>query len=126
MTPVENFIYQFEGKQRELLLYFHNLLTEQLGLSVKIRYKIPFYDGKSWICYLNPTKNNKVEIAFVRGNELSNAQGLLDSKGRKQVYGMEFETISEIPHFAVNEVIQEAILLDETMPYRLKRKTKPG
>lgn len=124
MTEVEDFIYQFEGKQREVMMYFHKLLTNDLNLTEKIRFKIPFYFSRSWICYLNPLKNGKVEFAFVRGNELSNFRGILDSKGRKQVYSIEFENVSEIPLMEVNEIIQEAILLDETKPYGSKRKSK--
>lgn len=126
MSEAENFIYQFEGNQREVMLYFHNLLVTELNLTDKIRFKIPFYYGKSWICYLNPTKDNKIEFAFTRGNELSNFQGLLHSKGRKQVYSIEFEKISNIPHQIINEIIQEALLLDETKPYESKRKLKKG
>lgn len=124
MTAVEDFIYQYEGNQREILLYFHHLLTIELNLEDKIRYKIPFYYGKSWICYLNPTKDEKIEYAFVRGNELSNTQGLLNSKGRKQVYSLAFEKVSDIPQAAIMEILQEAILLDETTPYQSKRKSK--
>ena len=124
MSEVEDFIYQFEGSQREVMLHFHNLLTMDLNLTEKIRFKIPFYYGKSWICYLNPTKSGKIEFAFVRGNELSNYQGILDNKGRKQVYSIEFEAVSEIPNEQINEIIQEAILLDETKPYESKRKSK--
>ena len=124
MSEVEDFIYQFEGSQHEVMLHFHNLLTMDLNLTEKIRFKIPFYYGKSWICYLNPTKSGKIEFAFVRGNELSNYQGILDNKGRKQVYSIEFEGVSEIPNEQINEIIQEAILLDETKPYESKRKSK--
>ena len=124
MTAVEDFIYQLEGNQREVLLYFHHLLTTDLNLTEKIRYKIPFYYGKSWICYLNPTKDGKIEFAFIRGNELSNAQGLLENKGRKQVYSLTFEKVSDIPQSTIQEIIQEAILLDETTPYQSKRKSK--
>ncbi|MCG8569090.1 MAG: DUF1801 domain-containing protein [Spirochaetes bacterium] len=122
MGEAEDFIYQFEGNQRETMLYFHNLLTCDLGLEDKIRFKIPFYYRKSWICYLNPTKEKKVEFAFVRGNELSNSQGLLINKGRKQVYSIDFEKVSDIPFRAINEIIQEAIFIDETIPYESKRK----
>ncbi len=124
MSAVEDFIYQFEGSQREVMLYFHDLLTVELNLTEKIRFKIPFYYGKSWICYLNPKKDGKIELAFVRGNELSNYQGILDDKGRKQVCSVEFEKVSEIPIQQMNEIIQEAILLDETTPYESKRKSK--
>lgn len=122
MAEVENFIYEHEGKQREVLLYLHNLLFSDLDLTVKMRYGVPFYYKKSWICYLNPTKKGTIEFAFTRGNELSNEQGLLDSKGRKQVYSVEFESLEDIPKETVNEITQEAILLDEAIPYASKRK----
>ena len=122
MAEVENFIYEHEGKQREVMLYLHNLLSSDLDLTVKMRYGVPFYYKKSWICYLNPTKKGTIEFAFTRGNELSNEQGLLDSKGRKQVYSVEFESLEDIPKETVNEVTQEAILLDEAIPYASKRK----
>ncbi len=124
MTEVEDFIYQFEGEQRAVMFRFHNLLTLELNLISKIRFKIPFYYGKSWICYLNPTKDGKTEFAFVRGNELSNDLGILESRGRKQVYSIAFEKVSEIPMQQMNEIIHEAILLDETKPYESKRKKK--
>ncbi len=124
MTEVEDFIYQYEDDQREVMLFLHNWLTKDLNLTEKIRFEIPFYYGKSWICYLNPTKKDTVEFAFVRGNELSNDQGLLDNKGRKQVYSVEFKSVKAIPQQTLNEIIQEAILLDETKPYESKRKMK--
>lgn len=122
MTEVENYIYRFEDSQREIMLYLHNLLTIELNLRDKLQYKIPFYYRKSWICYVNPTKKKSIEFAFVRGNELSNSLGLLDSKGRKQVCSIELTSLSEIPINDLKAVIQEAILLDETVPYASKRK----
>jgi filamentous hemagglutinin family protein len=122
MSKVWDFIQKFEGRQREVMVYFHHLLTMDLNLEEKIRFGIPFYFGRSWICYLNPLKNQKVELAFVRGNELSNIQGLLDNKGRKQVYSIEFEKVSDIPESVIHEIIQEAILLDETTSYESKRR----
>jgi hypothetical protein len=121
MIEVEDFIYSYEGSQREIMLYMHKFLTEELNLTEKIRYKIPFYYRKSWICFLSPSKNNSVEFAFLRGNELSNEQGLLDSKGRKQVWSIELNKLSEIPLKELIEIIHEAILLDETVPYASKR-----
>jgi hypothetical protein len=124
MTEVEEFIYQFEGNQRHVMLYFHNLLTEELNLTSKIKHKIPFFYRKSWICYLNPTKEGSVEFAFTRGNELSNAQGILENFGRKQVYSIIFKNILDIPTEQIKEIIHEAILLEETKPYASKRKPR--
>lgn len=124
MSPVENFIYQFDGDQREVMLFLHKWLTKELRLKEKIRFKVPFYDHRTWICYLNPTKHGSVEFAFVRGNELSNEQRLLDHKGRKQVSSLEIKSLSELPRQALNEIVQEAILLDLAKPYTYKRKPK--
>ena len=110
---VEDFILQCSGNQRAILEYFHHLFTNELELTDKIRYKIPFYFNKSWICYLNPRKGDKIELVFLRGRELSNTQGLLSHKERKMVSGIEFGSVTEIPIDAINEIIQEAIYLDE-------------
>ena len=124
MEAVEDFIYETEGQQRSILEYFHHLLTVDLGLDAKIRFKIPFYFQHSWICYLNPIKNDGIELAFTRGNELSNAQGLLENKGRKQIFGIEVYDVNDLNEEALFEVLQEALLLDETVPYASKRKEK--
>ena len=70
MNPALNFIYNHEGPQRAIMLYLHELLVNEMGLEAKLRYKIPFYYRKSWICYLNPVKPDSIELAFTRGNEL--------------------------------------------------------
>lgn len=121
MKTTEDFIYNFEGSQREIMLYFHKVLTEEFGLRSKLSYKIPFYYNKSWVCYLNPTKNGNIEFAFPRGNELSNSNGILESKGRKQVYSIEIKDLSGINEALIKETIMEAILLDDTTPYQSKR-----
>lgn len=120
MQTLEGFINSFEGDQHELLHYFHDLLISFPGVSYKIRYKIPFYDQNTWVCYLNPVKPNKIALCFLRGYELSNEQGILESKGRKQVLSIEFSTVDEIPKKEIYEIIKEALFLDETVPYRPK------
>lgn len=121
MPSPDDYIYRHEGGQRELLLHLHYLLAEELKLEAKIRYKIPFYYNHSWICYLNADKAGGVELAFTRGNELSNEQGLLDPKGRKQVMSILITQTEQINDPVLHEVLHEAILLDETVPYASKR-----
>ncbi|MFK7906755.1 MAG: DUF1801 domain-containing protein [Chitinophagales bacterium] len=124
MDAVLDYIYEQEGEQREILLFLHELMGTYPAITNKIRYRVPFYYRKSWICYLNPKKNNTVEFCFLRGNELSNEQGILESKGRKQVYSLTFEEVKAIPVEALKEIIQEAILLDDTVKYASKRTKK--
>ena len=124
MIEVEELIYQQDGLQREVMLYFHDLLENNYGLLAKITFKNPCYYGNSWICYLKPLKNGKVELAFMRGNELSNDQGILKSNGRKQLRSIEISELNEIPLDAIEEILNEAILLDQIQPYESKRKAK--
>lgn len=124
MTEIEDYIYAYEGSQREIMLYFHHMLTHELGLTAKLRFNMPVYYRKSWICSLSPLKNGNIEFGFLRGNELSNSQGLLEDKGRKQVTSIEIPTLQDIPLKEMTEVIHEAIMLDDSVPYASKRKTK--
>ena len=124
MDTVQSFILEKTGTQKALLQYFHRLLQDQPGVVSKIRYQIPFFYRKSWVCYLNPIKKEGVELAFLRANELSNEQGLLDFRGRKQVGGIIFYKTDDIPEEAVMEIIQEALLLDEEVAYASKRKSR--
>ncbi len=124
MDKILTFIYQHDNPQRAILEYLHERISSLPEVTAKIRYKIPFYYRKSWFCYLNPTKDGGVELAFTRGNELSNEQGLLASKGRKQVYGVTFYSLKDIPEDTLFEVLTEALVLDETVKYASKRKKK--
>jgi hypothetical protein len=45
------------------------MLTKEYSLTDKIPFKNPCYYQKSWIFYLKPLKNGKIEMAFMRGNE---------------------------------------------------------
>jgi len=73
----EDFIYQQEGSRREVMLYLHQLFLD-MNLVAKIRYRVPFYYGKSWICYLNPQKKESIELAF-RDEKIINATSSSDS-----------------------------------------------
>ncbi len=121
MEQVEIFIEEQAEPTKSLLWYLHELLLSYPEVTTKIRYKIPFYYCKSWICYLNPLKTGGVELAFTRGNELSNEQGLLQFNGRKQVAGMTFVKKADVSEEVLHEILQEALLLDAEVPYASKR-----
>jgi len=123
MLSVDDYIFSLEGEAMKIVQKLDTMLALQLGLESKIRYKIPFYYNRSWICYINPQKNGGVELAFLRGNEMSNYYGYLDLKGRKQVMGISFYESKEIKEDILMEIIAEAILLDEQVPY-IKRRSK--
>jgi hypothetical protein len=120
MATLADYIAGFDGEQKVLMEHLHEMLTSEFVLEPKLRYGIPFYFRKSWICYLNPLKNGKIELAFLRGHELSNEQGLLNAKDRKMVKGIELSELKSLPVKPLREIIHEAILVDENIPYSIK------
>lgn len=118
MSKVETYISRQSDRQQSVLLWLHGYLTSFPSVSATIRYGIPFYDQTTWVCYLSALKNSHVSLSFVRGYELSNEQGVLKSKGRKQILSAEFESLESIPKQAIKEIINEALILDETLPYK--------
>lgn len=113
MNPIQRYILGLEGQQKAIVSYLHERLIHAHDLDGKIRYKVPMYYYKSWICYLNPIKHNGIEVAFLKGYLLSNVQGLLVAKNRKMVMGIDLFRADDIPEMALDEIIREAVLLDE-------------
>lgn len=116
---VENFILGLDGQQKAIVSFWHQRLTNHHDLVPKIRFNIPMYYRKSWVCYLNPIKNNGIELAFLKGHQLSNDQGLLRSKDRKMVFGIDLFDVSTIPERTIDEIIQEALLLEQMIKPKL-------
>lgn len=113
MNSVEDYALGLEGEQKAIVQFLHHRITEHHGLMVQLKFDIPMYSRKSWICYMNPIKKGGIELAFVNGHLLSNEQGILSMKKRKYVAGIDLFHISEIPEKAIDEIIQEAIILDD-------------
>ena len=108
-----------------MLGYLDDRLVNHHGLRSTISYGVPMYSMKSWICYLNPQKKGGIELCFTRGVDLSNEQGLLDLRGRKMVAGVYFHHLSEIPERVLDEIIQEALIIDEWRARNNKKWNQP-
>lgn len=113
MKDVEEFIFQKEGRQRDLLLFLHNMMVNNYQLIPKIRYKIPFYYKSNWMLYLNPLKNGGVDLAVIRAIEQNEIHELLDFKGRKQVASLELKPDQNLPEMEIKEIIEAAIFIEE-------------
>ncbi len=112
MHEIEEFILKFDGNQNDVLRYLHSLITSYDGVKCSIKFRIPFYFGRSWLCYLNPVKNNGTELVFTRGVELSQMFPILEKKSRKIVAGITFYHLNEIPELEIAEILTEALRLD--------------
>ena len=110
MSHLLNFIDQVGSpKQKQILQLCHSWLTEEMKLTHKMRYGIPFYDDKKWICYLNPLKKDGIEFAFINGFKISDDKGLLKDKGRKMVRGLDLFNPKSIPFEALELYVLESI-----------------
>ncbi|NNE26561.1 MAG: hypothetical protein HKN09_06940 [Saprospiraceae bacterium] len=109
----ELFLDGLHQNQQLLIEIINQQLLSFPEITRKMRYKIPFYDYKSWICYLNPVKPDKVEMCYFRGKQLSNVQGLLEDRGRKLVSGVMLEDPRNLPMEALLDIFAEAVILDE-------------
>ena len=114
---VEIYIDELEGEQNLIATALNDLMMTYPEVTHKIRYKVPFYYRKSWICYINPIKKDGIEFCFLRADELSNQSGILDFKKRTQVAGISIFDHKKIPLEGITEVINEAMLLDEEVKY---------
>ena len=122
MSSLNSYMDALTGQQKEITFFLHDWLTMQFDLEAKYRFKIPFYYQQTWICYLNPIKKDGIEFNFVRARELSLHQGILDFKKRVMVAGISLYDVKSIPMIPLTEIVEEAILLDQTKPYTFKKK----
>jgi hypothetical protein len=112
---VADYFYTLPQPQREIMLYFHELLTQHFGLKNKMRYKIPFYDKHSWICYLSPKKDGQVEFVFLHGKVLEDKHEVLGQDERKMVRGIMISELADIPEKELKKLIRQALKLDEEL-----------
>ncbi len=121
---VAEFIDTYSGNQHDCMLLLHDFISEIPGIQPKIRFKIPFYYRKTWICYLNPIKNHSVELCFVRAKEFEHSKIYLEFRDRVQVGGIMLTRPEDINFSLIKLIIEEALLLDETKPYTFKKTRK--
>jgi hypothetical protein len=113
MNAVSLFIAEQPEINRAILSRLQQLiLASAPQLEEKLSYRIPFYYYFGRLCYLNPHRQG-VDIGFCRGFELSNEQGLLEAKDRKEVKTITYRTPDVIAERPLREILQEALLLNE-------------
>lgn len=101
---------QLMERLRVLILKTHPKIREHLEINT------PMYKVKQDVCYfgkVHPVKG--LEVCFLRGFQMSNEQGLLESKGRKFIHGLTLVDIHDLKskETAFLEILNEALILDE-------------
>lgn len=114
---VEEFI-QGQAPQFGLLLWQIRdmILCSHAKVKERMLFNMPMFSVKKEFCYVGIIRaKTGIEIGFHRGFQMSNVQGLLDTKGRKYIAGITFKNLEDLleKEEAFLEIIQEAIMLDE-------------
>lgn len=97
---------------------------------------IPFYRHHRLICFIWPAsvfwtpahpkgQTRGTSLGFSQGNLMSNEKELLLSEGRKQVYVMYFQKLSDINDDDVRALLFEAGMIDDHFGEQ-KKKKRPG
>ena len=117
---INDYIESKDKSLRSLLMHIRKvIMRSHPQIREKIAWNTPFFMCFDYLCYLGVIKKTKgVEVCFIKGFHLSNETELLDAKGRKLVKGITFTNIKdfEAKEEAFLEILQEAILLNETKP----------
>lgn len=109
---------------RQLLLAAHQFLQETLPpfATCSIKWKIPFYKLHKNFCYLN-RHSDHITLGFPYGYKLSPLPNILlgENEKLKQVRYLEIRHLEDLFSETNQQILQEAILLDE-MYGSLKRR----
>lgn len=113
---------------RQLLIAAHHFLQETLPsfATCAIKWEIPFYKLHRNFCYLN-RHSDHITLGFPHGYKLSPIPNILlgENENLKQVRYLEIRSLEDLYSNLVQQVLHEAIILDETMG-RSKSKPKLG
>jgi hypothetical protein len=122
MQNPEEFIDQLMENERKIAEILHHEISSIPGVSCKMRFKIPFYDYKKWLCYLSPQKKGGVELCFINGIKIDPEHKFLDPKKRIMVSGITFLQQKEIDGALVKALVIEAIHFEKQ---QITNKIKP-
>lgn len=112
---------------RKLLLKAHYFLLESLPAfaTCLFKWKIPFYKLNRNLCYLNRHKDH-ITLGFPQGYKLAPRPKILlgEADKLKQIRYLEIFKIEDLYSEITQQILQEAILVDEMLG-KLKSKTRP-
>jgi len=92
----------------------------------RLAYNVPFYYRHARLCFIWPgsvpwgTVKNGVQLGFCNGNLLPDT-GYLEAGNRKQVYTKTFTTTKEINALRLQQLLYDAVLIDEEKKHKRKR-----
>ncbi|MFZ9004161.1 MAG: DUF1801 domain-containing protein [Robiginitalea sp.] len=110
MHPAEAYILGQDEPFRSILLQLQSLIEGLVpGISLKYKYRIPFYYlNEKPFCYLNQS-GKFVDLGFVHGNKFIRHKDLMQGRGRKVVRSLRYEFPEAIDYTVLQGVLLEAM-----------------
>ncbi len=120
-SDIDDFFAHQTPEIRKLLLYVRQLiLVAHPKMRERFMYNsVPFFICFDYVCYFGKIHKTKgIEIGFVKGYLLKDEAGVLEANNRKMIRGMTFKNLKDFQtrEDAFLEILQEAIILNETQP----------
>lgn len=109
MQNPEAFFLSLENNEQRIAEILHHEIISNPGVSVKIRFNLPFYDYHKWLCYLSPQITGGIEFCLVQGVKIDPDGIYLQAKKRTQVAGITFQKPEEIDAALIRALVMEAI-----------------
>lgn len=106
---VDRVLAEIEPPQREVARALHRVLLG-LGLQEKVRYGVPWYRGKDYVCAI-AAHSHHTNLEFYRGSSLRDPGGLLEGTG-KNLRHVKVHTVDEATQPRLKALLREALELD--------------
>jgi hypothetical protein len=109
LDPASRYILEKPQPFRDILLHLQLVITRTIpGLSLKYKYKIPFYylEGRPF-CYLNQSADY-VDVGFWMSAHLSECLDKMTSEGRKMMRSLRYRSLEEIEEEILTAVLKDA------------------
>ncbi|MEX0288236.1 MAG: DUF1801 domain-containing protein [Flavobacteriaceae bacterium] len=119
MNPAEEYILNQEEPFRSILLHLQAIIEQTItGITLKYKYKIPFYyvDSRPF-CYLNQSKDY-VDLGFWNAAHLSVHTELMVSEGRKMMRSLRYRSLEEINDSVLIAVLEDAYKVKDKRFYK--------
>jgi hypothetical protein len=114
MKPAEEYILNQPEPYRSILLHVQAVVELSVpDIKLLYKFKIPFfyYKNKPFI-YLNAShKKQYVDVAFMKGYDLTLHQDQLKGEGRTLVKSLRYKSLEEIDNDVLVELIQAQVSL---------------
>lgn len=114
-STVNDFVRKLGHKEKAIVVALRDLITKAVPTAeVSIKWGCPWWTLNGFLCAVY-VAGDHVNLAFSRGTELSDSEGLLEGTG-KGMRHIKVRDISDIKKTKFTALIRQAVTLNRLMP----------